>query len=45
MQGGHWATTTIQLTVEGGSGLGSSCGDGEGMDLQCILEEETGLGV
>lgn len=38
MHGGHWATTTIHLTVEGRLGLCSSCGDGEGMDLQCILE-------
>lgn len=38
MHGGHWATTTIHLTVEGRVGLCSSYGDGEGMDLQCILE-------
>lgn len=36
----------IQLTVDGGLGLGSSCGDEEGLDLKCILEvEETELGV
>lgn len=35
-----------QLTVDGGLGLGSSCGDEEGLDLKCILGiEETELGV
>lgn len=46
MQAGHWAVAIIHLTVDGGLGLGSSRGDGEGVGLQCILEvEETGLGV
>lgn len=26
----------IQLTVDGGLGLGSSCGNGEGMDFKYI---------
>ena len=46
MQDGHQATATNQLTVDGGLGLSSSHGDGEGMNLQCILEvKEIGLGA
>lgn len=42
---GHWAIAVIQLTVDGGLGLGSSCGD-ERMDFKYILEaEETRLSV
>lgn len=38
-QGGHWAIAIIQLSVDGGLGLDSSCGD-EGMDFKYILEPE-----
>lgn len=40
MQAGHWAMAIIQLTVDRGPGLGSSCGDGERMGSQRVLEAE-----